>query len=150
MAKSAVSILAAKRPVGGFVDCGTAWLGISSNLAQNKDGIEAGMHIPSLILFQLPSSIGSLIPKYALHNCIALRRWLANQPIKMDHVEGSGHMVLQITIRGLVFGHVALKREPVFAWKIRVQGSIEQRKETCGVPGYFEKAWSTKNRSITF
>src|SRR5208282_2765091 len=104
--KSAIRILAAKRPVGGLVDRSPACVGISSDLAQNKDRIEAGMHVPSRIFSQLPSSIGPLVAEDALHNCLGLRGWLANEPIKMHQVEGGGHMILQIPIRRLARGHV--------------------------------------------
>jgi len=140
MTESTIRIMAAKRPVGGLVDRSPACFGIFSDLAQNKDRIEAGMHVPSRIFSQLPSSIGALVPEDALHDCIGLRGWLANEPIKMHQVEGGGHMILQIPVRRLVLGHVALKSEPVLAGKIRAEDSIEQREETCGVQRQFRKS----------
>jgi hypothetical protein len=136
MTKSSVRILAAKGPARRSGNGDAACRGVTPKLAQNKNRVKAGMHIP-IRSFQLPASIGTLIMQNALHNRIGLGSGLANQAIKVDQVECGCDVIAEISIRRLILSEVLFESCPICGRKCHAKGGVEQREKADRVPREF-------------
>src|SRR5437899_2650885 len=101
MSKAAVRIATAQHPVCSLLDRSADRLRFAAQLPEYEDRIETSVHIPGGV-FNVPTSVGFLIPQHARDHLPGFWRRLADQSEIMRHVEGGGNMVAQIPVFGLV------------------------------------------------
>ena len=100
VAESAVRVAAAQRPVGTAGDRLLHPGLIAAELAEDEDGVEAGVDIP-VGLLDVPAAIRLLVAEHPGDHGFGLRSGLAQQPEKVGHVKGRGDVIAQVAVAGL-------------------------------------------------